>query len=188
MKSSMRLLVMEGCIKITATFKEKILQGWNFIGPGGIYFPRNDILKWLTWANDGATVNFQVPQISNCNVIALTVCFTLLDNGVDQGRLFPDTLGLWVTNHTKRTSFFNHSENYFEESSRLCEYLWLGHISHNKFNSEGGDLVEVFVRVQSEYVKVEKTGVSLVWDTKQADFRVATHREDWIFYSCKFAC
>lgn len=123
-----------------------MVQGWNFIGPGGIYFPRNDIPKWLTWANDGAAVNFQVPQISNCNVIALSVCFTLLDNGVDQGRLFPDTLGLWVTNHTKRTSFFNHSENYYEESSRLCEYLWLGHISNNKFNFEGGDLVEVFVR------------------------------------------
>ncbi|KAK9927842.1 hypothetical protein M0R45_025008 [Rubus argutus] len=177
----MRLLVMEGCANITATFKEKILQGWNFIGPGGIFLPWSDIPELFTWVNKGGKINFQVPQNIGSNVIAFTLCFTCFHIVHFNRSYFANDPDVLVTNHTKRTCFWTAPFYRDRKDSTLCEHLWLGHLPNFKFNMEGGDLVEVLVRTVSPYFKVKRTGLSLVWDTKQADFRVDAN---WVDKMC----
>ncbi|KAM5573258.1 hypothetical protein ABKV19_013010 [Rosa sericea] len=201
LKSSMRLLVMAGCINITATFKEKILQRWNFIGPGpsdignlepgGIFLPPSDIPQWFPWVNEGGRINFQVPEIKGSNVIAITLCFTYLKNDFCVPE-FPFSVIL-VTNHTKLTTFcIAPVESGPGNGVCFSEYLWLGHLPSYKFNLEGGDFVEVLIRTVSPCFGVKKSGVSLVlvwdtkqpelvWDTKQPGFRIVT---DWVDGMC----
>ncbi|XP_062028796.1 disease resistance protein RPV1-like [Rosa rugosa] len=197
LKSSMRLLVMEGCINITATFKEKILQGWNFIGPvdivflgpgpsdiiilepGGIFLPPSDIPEWFPWVNEGGRINFQVPEIRGSNVIAIALCFTYLKNDNREPE-FPSS-GVLVTNHTKLATFYIAVESGPGSGPHNFEYLWLGHLPSYKFNLEGGDFVEVLIRTARPFFRVKKSGISLVWDTKQPEFRVDT---DWVDRMC----
>ncbi|KAM5573250.1 disease resistance protein RUN1-like [Rosa sericea] len=198
LKSSMRLLVMEGCINITATFKEKILRGWNFIGPsdimvlgpdpsdiivlgpGGIFLPASDIPEWFPWVNDGGRIYFRVPETRGGNVIAITLCFTIKNDILDPE--FPSS-GVWVTNHTKLTTFYIAPVQSGHGDCRDCfECLWLGHLPSYKFNLEGGDWVEVLIITALPFPGVvKKSGVSLVWDTKQPEFRVDT---DWVDMMC----
>lgn len=152
-----------------------IVQRWNYIGPGGITLPGYDIPEWFL-VNEGDMVIFQVPPISDRNVIALTLCVSyspLLDSFTSP----IEVDGFYVTNHTKQTCFIHRPFFTFQVTARR-DYLWLGHLPNDKFNLEGGDFVEVFIEVGSDYskqthVKVKKIGVSLVWDNNQADFRVA---------------
>lgn len=152
-----------------------IVQRWNYIGQGGITLPGYDIPEWFL-VNDGDTVIFQVPPISGRNVIALTLCVSyspLLDSFTSP----IEVDGFYVTNHTKQTCFIYRSWSTFEVTAGR-DYLWLGHLPNDKFNLEGGDFVEVFIEVGSDYskqthVKVNKIGVSLVWDNNRADFRVS---------------
>lgn len=152
-----------------------IVQRWNFIGQGGITLPGYDIPEWFL-VNEGDTVIFQVPPISGCNVIALTLCVLyspLLGSFTSSIALD----GFYITNHTKQTCFMYRPESTFEVTS-CRDYLWLGHVPNDKFNLEGGDFVEVFIEVGSDYfnqthTKVKKIGVGLVWDNNRADFRVS---------------
>ncbi|XP_062028798.1 disease resistance protein RUN1-like [Rosa rugosa] len=166
-KSSLRLLEMEGCINITATFKEKILQGYNFVHNFGIFLPPSDIPEWFPWVNEGGRINFQVPAIRGSNVIAITLCFTLLKDDIREPKVV--RCGLEVANHTKLTRYYIAStESGHESCPRHYEYLWLGHFPSYSFNLEGGDFVEVLITSRPSF-GVKKSGVSLVWDTKQPE-------------------
>ncbi|XP_040367525.1 disease resistance protein RUN1 isoform X2 [Rosa chinensis] len=204
LKSSMRLLDMAGCTDLTATFKEKILQGWNFVGPvryyswidgecmfagpSGIFLPSSDIPEWFQWVFEGGRMNFYVPEITGSNVIAITLCFTGLaedDLDLDDLYYYDLSIGILVTNHTKLTTFsIKPVKSSGEYNDNYVGFLWLGHLPSYKFNLEGGDFVEVLL--ESEF-EVQKSGVSLVWDTKQPEFRVDTDRVDGMCFSCPYA-
>ncbi|CAL8107611.1 unnamed protein product [Prunus armeniaca] len=155
---SMRLIRMEGCTNISSTVKKNLLQGWNSSGGGGLYLPGNDIPEWFTYVNEGDQVSFEVPQVSGCNLKALTVCTVFKCLQEDKSKLY---ISIFVTNHSNCTSFLVRPTYPYTTISH--DVIWQGHLSNKDFNLEGGDFIEVCVAFGSGHT-VKKIGVSLLWD------------------------
>ncbi|CAL2235953.1 unnamed protein product [Prunus armeniaca] len=156
--NSMRLIRMEGCTNISSTVKKNLLQGWNSSGGGGLYLPGNDIPEWFTYVNEGDEVSFEVPQVSGCNLKALTVCTVYKCLQEEKSKLY---ISIFVTNHSNCTSFLVQPTYPYTTISH--EVIWQGHLSNKDFNLEGGDFIEVCVAFGSGHT-VKKIGVSLLWD------------------------
>ncbi|XP_021806792.1 TMV resistance protein N-like [Prunus avium] len=133
-------------------------EGWNSSGGGGLYLPGNDIPEWFTYVNEGDEVSFEVPQVSGCNLKALTVCTVYKCLQEDKSKLY---ISIFVTNHSNCTSFLVQPTYPYTTISH--EVIWQGHLSNKDFNLEGGDFIEVCVAFGSGHT-VKKIGVSLLWD------------------------
>ncbi|XP_021806788.1 uncharacterized protein LOC110750727 [Prunus avium] len=177
--NSMTRIHMEGCTKLTADFRNNILQRWTSCGFGGIYLNGvYDIPEWFKIVNDvDNIVFFEVPQKSmGRDLKGLTICFVYLVLGPK----LEDSEGpidIIVRNLTKRTALhtqiaFASLRTYRRPEDQLFfsygqvdhHHLWQGQLSNGVLRLQGGDQVSILVRPLVDFVRVEKTGVHLEWD------------------------
>lgn len=155
-----------------------MVQGWNSSGGGGLYLPGNDIPEWFTYVDEGDRVSFEVPQVSGCNLKALTVYTVYKCLQEDKSNLY---ISIFVTNHSNCTSFLVQPTYPYTTVSH--EVVWQGHLSNKDFNLEGGDFIEVCVAFGSGQT-VKKMGVSLLWDKfiYDTDFFIACKSVPYAYF------
>ncbi|KAF3949653.1 hypothetical protein CMV_024504 [Castanea mollissima] len=129
------ILHMEGCNNMISSFKQSILQECIVSGVGNMFsiFLPGD----------------DIPD-----------CFMYKDEGPSV--CFEVPISISVVNHTKNIS----------QTSRQItadvvisseDHLWLGNVSKDEFNLEGGDTVDVIIDFGAGFI-VKKIGVSLLYD------------------------
>ncbi|XP_020425831.1 uncharacterized protein LOC18792607 [Prunus persica] len=175
--NSMTRIHMEGCVNLTADFRNNILQRWTSCGFGGIHLNGiYDIPEWFKIVNDvDNIVFFEVPQrIMGRDLKGLTICF--IYSYFVFGPKLEDSegpIGIIVRNLTKQTTL--HAKIAFarygrpEPHSFLSnepedDYLWQGQLSNDVLCLQAGDQVSILVRPLIDFVIVKKTGVHLEWD------------------------
>ncbi|CAN6561751.1 unnamed protein product [Malus baccata var. baccata] len=161
---SMTRIHMEGCTKLTAEFRKKILQGWTSCGYGGIFLNGNYIPDWFKYVEDDE-VCIVVPQRFGSNFNGLTLCCVYSSN--KQPEDCP--LVISVQNKTKRTALLAHIT--YASVPSFCDYedhyLWQGQLSNDVLRCRKGDQVNIFVgpaRPGDNSARVKKIVVDLVWD------------------------
>ncbi|XP_050117689.1 disease resistance protein RPV1-like [Malus sylvestris] len=185
--SSMTLIDMKRCTNLTANFKKNILQGWTSCGFGGIFFPGNYVPDWFEFVNNGNKVSFDIPLSDVRNFKGLTL-FCFYHSEINFYSLY-----ITVINHTKRTELraciaTRGGETDGEEIDDMPEpdYIWLGQLSNDKLNLQGGDKVDIifeepFVSVDPYYLfTVKRTGVNPVWDKPMTENMDAMNRAGYV--------
>ncbi|XP_020409808.1 TMV resistance protein N isoform X2 [Prunus persica] len=161
--NSMTIIHIGNCTNLTPDFRKNILQGWTSCGYGGIFLSGNDIPDWFDYVHDDDIVYFTVPQSVGRILKGLTLSFVLssvsfygyrisiknMTNGTElDARIIPDF-------RTQMTSSNDELKGY---------YLWQGLLSNDELKLQDGDKVLIEIIPEYKWVKVKKTGVSLVWD------------------------
>ncbi|CAL8991488.1 unnamed protein product [Prunus brigantina] len=176
--NSMTRIHMEGCVNLTADFRNNILQRWTSCGFGGIYLNGiYDIPEWFKIVNDVDNfVFFKVPQrIMGRDLKGLTICFVYTRRSYGDYSGFEDSqglIGIVVRNLTKQTALrtwiaFDSVETCSKPED---DYLWQGQLSNDVLCLQGGDRVCILVRPDDvDFVRVKKTGVHLEWDIENMD-------------------
>ncbi|CAN6555508.1 unnamed protein product [Malus baccata var. baccata] len=182
--NTMRRIHMEGCTNLTAAFRKAILQGWSASRNGDLFCPGNDLLSGFTCVdpkdeivsalfipgNDlpsGFTCvdpkkEIVVPQCFGDDAKALTLCIVYSCNDSQSS----DSLCIRVENRTKETEISS-SPMFATVLNRHESNIWLGHLSNNTLNVNGGDKINVgasFVGHGSTddiHLRVQKIGVYL---------------------------
>ncbi|TQE04837.1 hypothetical protein C1H46_009551 [Malus baccata] len=185
--SSMTLIDMKRCTNLTANFKKNILQGWTSCGFGGIFFHGNYVPGSFEFVNNGNKVSFEIPPSDVRNFKGLTLFYFYHS----ENNYYP--LHITVINHTKRTELraciaIHLEEIDGEEIDDMPEpdYIWLGQLSNDKLNLQGGDKVDIifeepFVSVDPYYLfTVKRTGVNLVWDKPMEENMHAMNRAGYV--------
>ncbi|XP_016646924.1 PREDICTED: TMV resistance protein N-like [Prunus mume] len=155
--NSMTRIHMEGCTNLTADFRNNILQGWTSCGYGGIFLSGNDIPDWFDCVHDDDIVYFTVPQSVGRNLKGLTLSFGFSSSSE---RI---SLGFHISikNMTKGTEL---EARIIPDCRTKGYYLWQGQLSNDELKLQDGDKVLIEIIIVDKWVKVKKTGVSLVWD------------------------
>ncbi|XP_070663017.1 disease resistance-like protein DSC1 isoform X2 [Malus domestica] len=161
--NSMTRIHMEGCINLTADFRNNILQGWTSCGYGGIFFNGNYLPDWFDFVK-GDLVSFHVPPIVGRSFSGLTLCCIYSSKEQREG-----PLGIIISNKTKCTAVLARITYASVPTSCTLDdhYLWQGHISNYVLSLQGGDKVDIFVKPvepADASVSVKEIGVNLVWD------------------------
>ncbi|KAM3746768.1 hypothetical protein ACB098_06G225800 [Castanea mollissima] len=168
------ILHMEGCNNMISSFKQSILQ---YIGNMfSIFLPGDDIPDCFMYKDEGPSVCFEVPIIG-CNVAGFVVCIVYSPCASNDNIVSQNLLSISVVNHTKNVS----------QTSRQItadvvisseDHLWLGNVSKDEFNLEGGDIVDVIIDFGAGFI-VKKIGVSLLYDgTEKMINYTSTSNED----------
>ncbi|TQE06491.1 hypothetical protein C1H46_007862 [Malus baccata] len=176
--NSMTRIHMEGCINLTADFRNNILQGWTSCGYGGIFFNGNYLPDWFDFVK-GDLVSFHVPPIVGRSFSGLTLCCIYSSKEQRDG-----PLGIIISNKTKRTALLARITYASVPTSCTLDdhYLWQGHISNYVLSLQGGDKVDIFVKPvepADASVSVKKIGVNLVWDNLMKE---NMHDSDLLLY------
>ncbi|XP_048436930.1 disease resistance protein RPV1 [Pyrus x bretschneideri] len=182
--NTMRRIHMEGCTNLTAAFRKAILQGWGVSRNGDLFCPGNDLLSGFTCVdpkdeivsslfipgNDlpsGFTYfdpkeEIVVPQCFGDDAKALTLCIVYSCDDSQSS----DSLCIRVENRTKETEISS-CPMYATVLNSHESYIWLGRLSNNTLNVNGGDKINVgahFVGHGSTddiHIRVQKIGVYL---------------------------
>ncbi|KAH0988874.1 hypothetical protein GBA52_000357 [Prunus armeniaca] len=147
---------MEKCTNLTADFRKNILQGWTSCGYGGIFLSGNDIPDMFDSVHDDDIVNFTVPQSDGRNLKGLTLSFGFSSSS----ERFSLGFRISIKNMTKGTDL---EARIIPDCPIEGYYLWQGQLSNDELKLQDGDKVWIEIIVD-KWVKVKKTGVSLVWD------------------------
>ncbi|KAM4105380.1 hypothetical protein ACJW30_06G228200 [Castanea mollissima] len=157
------ILHMEGCNNMISSFKQSILQECIVSGVGNmfsIFLPGDDIPDCFMYKDEGPSVCFEVPI--GRNVAGFVVCIVYSPCASNDNIVSQNLLSISVVNHTKNIS----------QTSRQItadvvisseDHLWLGNVSKDEFNLEGGDIVDVIIDFGAGFI-VKKIGVSLLYD------------------------
>ncbi|CAL8997833.1 unnamed protein product [Prunus brigantina] len=174
--NSMTRIHMEKCTNLTADFRKNILQGWTSCGYGGIFLngKGNDIPDWFHYVHDDDIVYFTVPQSVGRILKGLTLSFGFSSSSE---RVFFCCFRISIENMTGVTELDARIIPHCPYGTVIphCPYgtgyyLWQGQLSNDELKLQDGDKVWIeIIIVENEssgwaYVKVKKTGVSLVWD------------------------
>ncbi|XP_021826216.1 TMV resistance protein N-like [Prunus avium] len=156
--NSVTRIHMEKCTNLTADFKKNILQGWTSCGYGGIFLSGNDIPNWFHYVHDDDILYFTVPQSVGRNLKGLTLFF------VYSSCMDSPFVCISIKNMTKGTELDARIIHDCRIEGRdSC--LWQGQLSNDELKLQDGDKVLIEIIVNSDdWVKVKKTGFSLVWD------------------------
>ncbi|KAM4094889.1 hypothetical protein ACB094_06G228800 [Castanea mollissima] len=158
------ILHMEGCNNMISSFKQSILQECIVSGVGNmfsIFLPGDDIPDCFMYKDEGPSVCFEVPIIGR-NVAGFVVCIVYSPCASNDNLVSQNLLSISVVNHTKNIS----------QTSRQItadvvisseDHLWLGNVSKDEFNLEGGDTVDVIIDFGAGFI-VKKVAVSLLYD------------------------
>ncbi|KAF5481845.1 hypothetical protein F2P56_002465 [Juglans regia] len=176
---SFRVIHLEGCNNVTSTFKESLLQEWAMSGFGGIFgmfLPGNDIPDWFTFKDEGSSICFEVPSITDKNLEGLAIC-VVYSSCIDQ----------IVSQELTSITVINYTKNIIQTSRPATidvvisdeDHLWQGNVSKRKFNLEEGDQVELIADFGSG-IDVKKIGVSPLYDGKIIHFDSTPNEEDSI--------
>ncbi|KAM5574866.1 hypothetical protein ABKV19_014024 [Rosa sericea] len=155
-----QLISIEGHFNnIPSPLKRAILEEWPTIHGSGISFPGNRIPSWCSPHVNyrGRQVTFEMPF--GRNIIELCVCFVYSRS---PGEFDYDASGngFLVVNHTRRTGFFIHQED-FRTTKSHKRYLFLRNMSlQDRLNFKVGDSISLRV-VLGDYFKVHQIGVKL---------------------------
>ncbi|CAL8998004.1 unnamed protein product [Prunus brigantina] len=154
--NSMTRIHMEKCTNLTADFRKNILQGWTSCGYGGIFLSGNDIPDWFRCVHDDDIVYFTVPQSVGRNLKGLTLSFGFSSSSKRSSLGFR----ISIKNMTKGTEL---EARIIPDCRTKGYYLWQGQLSNDELKLQDSDKVWIEIIVD-KWVKVKKTGVSLVWD------------------------
>ncbi|XP_034201989.1 disease resistance protein RPV1-like [Prunus dulcis] len=152
--NSMTRIHMEGCTNLTADFRNNILQGWTSCGYGGIFLSGNDIPDWFDCVHDDDIVYFTVPRSVGRNLKGLTLSFVNSSDGYY-------SISISIKNVTKGSEL---EARIIPDCPTEGYYLWQGQLSNDELKLQDGDKVLIEIIIVDKWVKVKKTGVSLVWD------------------------
>ncbi|XP_059461808.1 disease resistance protein RUN1-like [Corylus avellana] len=149
---------MEGCMNLTHTFKQSILQEWVLRGVG-IVLPGNQIPDWFTYQCEGPSVHFKVPTVDpilkEFGVCVVSASRVQVLSSYKGSMSFIEGSMLFI-NHTKNTTsgLFPLGDHLFLRIRNI--------VRTNDF--EDGNEVEVLVYWRPEIFIVKKIGVYLVYD------------------------
>ncbi|KAB2603431.1 TMV resistance protein N-like [Pyrus ussuriensis x Pyrus communis] len=158
--NTMRRIHMEGCTNLTAAFKKAILQEWTVSGNGDLFLPGYDLPSGFTYVDPKDEII--VPQCFGYDAKALTLCIVYSSDDSQSG----GSLRIRVENRTKETEISS-PPMYATVIKHHDSYIWLGRLSNNKLNVNGGDRLNVdahFVGHGSTddiHLRVQKIGVYL---------------------------
>ncbi|CAA7032552.1 unnamed protein product [Microthlaspi erraticum] len=159
------LIHMEMCNRISATYRERIMQGWAVGANGGIFIPGSSIPDWVSFKNETPSISFRVPVPETLNQDP--VGFTLWTPYVSQedNEMSGYSPKITVKNQTKgivwrRNPATDHIRMYREK------HIWQGHFSNEDFYLETGDNVEVSVDF-GDQVTILETGLTLVYSYRE---------------------
>ncbi|XP_020421982.1 TMV resistance protein N [Prunus persica] len=149
--NSMTRIHMEKCTKLTADFRKSILQGWTSCGYGGIFLSVNDFPDWFDCVHDDDIVYFTVPRSVGRNFKGLTLFFV-------------SSPGFFIISIKNLTKGAELEARIIPDCRTMGYYLWQGQLSNDELKLQDGDKVLIEIIPKQDWVKVKKTGVSLVWD------------------------
>ncbi|XP_050105411.1 disease resistance protein RPV1-like [Malus sylvestris] len=135
---------MEGCTNLTAAFKKAILQEWSASGNGDLFLPGNDLPSGFTCVD--LKDEIFMPQCFGYDAKALTLCVVYSSDSKSKHTEFSTPLYATVIN-------------------RHESYIWLGHLSNNKLNVNGGAKINVGAHLSRHrstddiHLRVQKIGV-----------------------------
>ncbi|BBG96081.1 hypothetical protein Prudu_004784 [Prunus dulcis] len=153
--NSMTMIYMDGCTNLTADFRKNILQGWTSCGYGGIFLSGNDIPDWFDYVHDDDIVYFTVPRSVGRNFKGLTLSF------ICSSSRFRRRISISIKNMTKGAEL---EARIIPDCPIEGYYLWQGQLSNDELKLQDGDKVLIEIIPEYNWMKVKKTGVSLVWD------------------------
>lgn len=141
----------------------------------GMFLPGNDIPDWFTFKDEGSSICFEVPYITDKNLEGLAICVVYSSCIVTK----------IVSQELASISVINYTKNIIKTSMPATidvrisdeDHLWQGNISNIKFNLEEGDQVELIADFGSG-IDVKKIGVSPLYDGKVIHFDSTSNEED----------
>ncbi|KAF2564729.1 hypothetical protein F2Q70_00014437 [Brassica cretica] len=161
---------MEMCNRISATYRERIMQGWAVCANGGIFIPGSSLPNWVSFKNETHLISFVVPETLNPDPVG----FTLWTPYVSQqdNEMSGYSPKITVKNQTKRRVW---SRNPATDQIRMYreKHIWQGHFSNVDFVLETGDQVEVSVDF-GDQVTILETGLTLTYREETSDKYIST--------------
>ena len=127
-----------------------------------IFLPGDDIPNCFMYKDEGPSVCFEVPHITDLNVAGFVVCTVYSPCAGNDNLVSQNLLSISVVNHTK-----NKSQTSRQITADVVisseDHLWLGNVSKGEFNLKGSDKVKVIIDFGAGFI-VRKIGVSLLYD------------------------
>ena len=127
-----------------------------------IFLPGDDIPNCFMYKDEGSSVCFEVPRITDLNVAGFVVCTVYSPCASNDNLVSQNLLSISFVNHTKKISQTSRQIT-ADVVISFEDHLWLGNVSKGEFNLEGGDKVKVIIDFGAGFI-VKKTGVSLLYD------------------------
>ncbi|KEH19080.1 disease resistance protein (TIR-NBS-LRR class), putative [Medicago truncatula] len=132
---------------------KSISQGLTTNDSGDFSLPGDNYPSWLAYTGEGSSVNFQVPEDSDCCLKGITLC--VVYSSTPENMVAECLNGVLITNYTKCTI-----QAYKRDTlSSFNDEDWQGVVS----NLGVGDKVEIIV-VFGDGLIVKKTTVYLIYD------------------------
>ncbi|KAG6723365.1 hypothetical protein I3842_03G204800 [Carya illinoinensis] len=172
--SNMEVLLLNNCHKLVEIpGLDELLKSFPIIhlegnglsgygGPFGMFLVGNDIPDWFTFKDEGSSICFEVPSITDKNFEGLAICIVCSCIGKKESHeltsISAATLEVVISDQ---------------------DHLWQGNVSKTDFNLEEGDLVELIADFRSG-IDVKKIGVSPLYDGEIFHFDCTSNEEDAI--------